>query len=72
MFDLQKISGIRRECGRCKSHFISETEYNRMRDYYVYGLGSKVKTPYNPGIKKIIQVIYMGTDSHYIPNKGEE
>ena len=26
----------------------------------------------NPGIKKIIQVIYMGTDSHYIPNKGEE
>lgn len=26
----------------------------------------------NPGIKKIIQVIYMGTDSHYMPNKGEE
>ena len=25
----------------------------------------------NPGIKKIIQVIYMGTDSHYMPNKGE-
>lgn len=40
------------KCGRCKSHFISETEYNRMRDYYVYGLGSKVKTPY--------------TDDHYV------
>lgn len=40
------------KCGRCKSHFISETEYNRMKDYYVYGLGSKVKTPY--------------TDDHYV------